>query len=162
MLIRVFYAVIVAPLARPPLRPQSLRSHRVEVVALWCRRVAGLLVWGFVGIIIIQLWQGENADTKQGSMGGRRCLCESCHVCWSCPFMRRTSRFNSWGGVPLVLFQDVIQFSPALGVLSCMRGTSVRWTQGVALCVCSSANGIVTEPVLCTGTLSWDVGSTCA
>lgn len=38
---------------------KSLRTQRADIAAIWCRRVAGLLVWGFVGIIISQLWTGE-------------------------------------------------------------------------------------------------------
>ncbi|CAM9326109.1 unnamed protein product, partial [Scytosiphon promiscuus] len=36
---------------------EASRTQRVDVVALWCRRVAGLLVWSFVGFIFAQLWQ---------------------------------------------------------------------------------------------------------
>ncbi|CAM9542781.1 unnamed protein product [Ectocarpus sp. 4 AP-2014] len=39
------------------LEEESVRDHRADVAALWCRRVAGLLVWGFVAFIFSQLWE---------------------------------------------------------------------------------------------------------
>ncbi|CAM9715128.1 unnamed protein product [Ectocarpus sp. 6 AP-2014] len=39
------------------LEEESVRDHRADVAALWCRRIAGLLVWGFVAFIFSQLWE---------------------------------------------------------------------------------------------------------
>ncbi|CAN0432478.1 unnamed protein product, partial [Ectocarpus sp. 8 AP-2014] len=36
---------------------KSVRDHRADVAAVWCRRIAGLLVWGFVAFIFSQLWE---------------------------------------------------------------------------------------------------------
>lgn len=39
-------------------KKKSVRNHRVDVVACWCRRVAGLIIWCFVAFIFAQLWTG--------------------------------------------------------------------------------------------------------
>ncbi|CAM9467143.1 unnamed protein product, partial [Ascophyllum nodosum] len=44
------------PLWAEAQQEQSVGSQRADMAALWCRRVAELLVWGFVCIIIAQLW----------------------------------------------------------------------------------------------------------
>eukprot|EP00903_Cladosiphon_okamuranus_P008527 g8187.t1 len=38
------------------LEGESARDRRLDVVACWCRRVAGLIVWCFVAFIFSQLW----------------------------------------------------------------------------------------------------------
>lgn len=35
------------------------RSHRADAAAIWCRRVGGLVLWGFVGMIFVRLWLGK-------------------------------------------------------------------------------------------------------